>query len=240
MGEYEPTVFVVDNDKEVCKSISFLVNNIGLNVQTFYDPLHFLDAYKAEQSGCLVADMLMPNLSGFELNSRLVDKGINLPTIIITGHADVAIAVEAMKRGIVDYIEKPFNNEFLCDAINRAIRQDSENRAMEDFKAKFSVKVSSLTRRESDIADLLIEGKPNKEISYQLGISSKTVHFHRNNILDKMAASSIVDLIILVYRAHGAQAMKSISEQVSLHSRRKTDFRNAVLTSEAVNNSQEI
>lgn len=201
MSSANPIVFVVDDDEAICQSLRLLIEDIGLAVRTFNGARQFLDHYDLSQPGCLVLDVRMSGMSGIELQARLNELNVDIPTIIITGHGDVPMAVETMKAGAIDFIEKPFRDQVLLDSVQRAIELDRRVRATKEHARGFQSRVEGLTRRERQVMDLLILGKPNKAIAYELGISSKTVDFHRTNILDKAEAASVVELVRLAHQA---------------------------------------
>lgn len=194
----ETTVFVVDDDRSVLKSLEMLMGTVGMNVKTYHCGEDFLNDYVPSQSGCLVLDVRMPNMSGLELQQKLKERNYDIPVVIITGHGDVPMAVEAMKAGAFDFIEKPFRDQILLDAVNRAIKKDAQAKEIRDAKAKVTQKCSSLTTRERQIMDLLVSGESNKKIAYKLNISIKTVDYHRLNMMDKMGVSNLVQLTQLV------------------------------------------
>jgi FixJ family two-component response regulator len=201
MTKVDPVVFVVDDDEAVCRSLSLLIEDIGLEVKAFTSAPAFLSAYDPAQPGCLVLDVRMSGMSGLELQSRLNELDYGIPTIIITGHADVPMAVEAMKAGALDFIEKPFRDQVLLDNIQRAIDRDARMRRRRQEMCDVQSRIKLLTPREREIMDLLIQGKTNKAIAYQLGISQKTVDFHRANILQKVEVASVVELVRLMQKA---------------------------------------
>ncbi|MBN2131896.1 MAG: response regulator transcription factor [Sedimentisphaerales bacterium] len=201
MENDHPVVFVVDDDEAVCQSLSVLIGDIGLEVRTFTSAQQFLGAYDPQQPGCLVLDVRMSGMSGLELQSRLKELGFEIPIIIITGHADVPMAVEAMKAGALDFIEKPFRDQILLDNIQKAIEVDAQTRRTRQESQDVQSRIQNLTRRERQIMDLLVLGKTNKTIAYELGISQKTVDFHRANILDKAGVDSVVELLRLTQKA---------------------------------------
>jgi FixJ family two-component response regulator len=194
-------VFVVDDDEAVCRSLSLLIEDIGLEVKTYTSAPAFLSAYDPAQPGCLVLDVRMSGMSGLELQSRLNELDYGIPTIIITGHADVPMAVEAMKAGALDFIEKPFRDQVLLDNIQRAIDWDARTRRRRQEMRDVQARIRLLTQREREIMDLLVQGKTNKAIAYELGISQKTVDFHRANILQKVEVASVVELVRLTQKA---------------------------------------
>ncbi len=195
-------MFVVDDDDAICQSLCLLIEDIGLDVQTFNSAGQFLAYYNPSQPGCLVLDVRMSGMSGLELQTRLNDLNIDIPTILITGHGDVPMAVEAMKAGAVDFIEKPFRDQVLLDSIQRAIELDKRLRAVKRHSERLQSRMEDLTGRERQVMDLLVVGKSNKAIAFELGISQKTVDFHRTNLLSKAGVSSVVELVRLVHEAH--------------------------------------
>ena len=204
MQNMEPVVFFVDDDDAICQSLRLLIEDIGLVVRTCNSAQQFLSEYDPDQAGCLVLDVRMAGMSGLELQSRLRELGMTIPTIIITGHGDVPMAVEAMKAGALDFIEKPFRDQVLLDSIQRAIESDRRTREARKQSAEFESRVGCLTERERQIMDLLMLGKANKVIAYELGISQKTVDFHRSNVLTKLGVGSVVDLVRVAHRAQCA------------------------------------
>lgn len=201
MNSAKPTVFVVDDDEAICQSLCLLIEDIGLDVRTFNGAGQFLRHYDPAQPGCLVLDVRMSGMSGLELQARLNELNIDMPTIIITGHGDIPMAVDAMKAGAMDFIEKPFRDQVLLDSIQRAIELDRRIRIARSQSESLQSRMDDLTRRERQVMDLLILGKSNKAIAYDLGISQKTVDFHRTNLLGKAGVTSVVDLVRLVHEA---------------------------------------
>lgn len=212
MSSANPIVFVVDDDEAICQSLRLLIEDIGLAVRTFSGARLFLDHYDPSQPGCLVLDVRMSGMSGIELQARLNELNAEIPTIIITGHGDVPMAVETMKAGAIDFIEKPFRDQVLLDSVQRAIELDRCIRATRDHARGFQSRIEGLTRRERQVMDLLILGKSNKVIAYELGISSKTVDFHRTNILDKAQVASVVELVRLAHQAGVAREKAGVGQ----------------------------
>ena len=198
METENPKVSVVDDDEAICESLRLLVEDIGLEVQTFSNALQFLSGYDPNEGGCLILDLRMPGMSGLELLSKLRQWRIEIPTIIMTGHADVPTAVAAMKAGALDFIEKPFRHQVLLDCIEEALRLDAQMRRRRKDRQGIQSRLELLTSREREVLDHLITGKTNKNTAYELGISQKTVDFHRANILDKVGVGSLVELLCLL------------------------------------------
>lgn len=194
----KPIVFVVDDDASICESVRLLIEDVGLEVRAFTNPLEFLSQCNPNQEGCLVLDIRMPGMSGVELLSRLREQGIEIPAIIITGYADVPLAVAAMKAGALDFIEKPFRPQVLLDSIQESLKLDAQMRGWRRERRDLQSRLQLLTPREHEVLNHLITGKTNKTTAYELGISQKTVDFHRANILEKVGVESLVELVHLV------------------------------------------
>ena len=194
MWHTEPIVFVVDDDENVRKSLGRLIETIGYHVRVFPGAHEFLAAYDPAEPGCLVLDIRMPGMSGLGLQEKLKEHGDRLPIIFITGHGDVSTVVEAFRGGAVDFIEKPFSDQKLLESINQAIDISQENHCrrveIEDVKER----LDSLTPREHQIMEQVVEGNSNKTIAFALALSPKTVDFHRGNIMEKMGVNSAVQL----------------------------------------------
>ncbi len=193
-----PTVFVVDDDDAVRNAISRLLKSVDLHSETFGSAQDFLDNYDPGRPGCLVLDVRMPGMSGLDLQEILTTKRIMIPVIIVTGHADVPMAVRAMKMGATDFIEKPFNPQALLDSIKQAVVKDTKLREVQSKQMEIAECIAQLTPRERDVMELMIVGKANKVIASDLGLSQKTVEFHRSNVMKKMGVSNAAELVRLV------------------------------------------
>jgi RNA polymerase sigma factor (sigma-70 family) len=191
----EPTVFVVDDDPGIRKSTSLLIKSVQLPIETFESAEEFFEGVDPDRPGCLVLDLRMPGMSGLELQERLVAGGFTLPVIFISAHGDVATAVRAMRAGAIEFLEKPYRGQDLLDRIHEAIAMDGRERASRAERATVTHLIDSLTPREHEVMDLIVEGTPNKAIASQLGISRKTVDVHRVRIMRKMKASCVADLV---------------------------------------------
>jgi two-component system response regulator FixJ len=188
-------VHIVDDDEAVRQSLAFLLSTAGTPVRVYESATSFLDALPSLQRGCLITDVRMPDMTGIELLQRLKSKSIELPVIVITGHGDIPLAVEAMKSGAIDFIEKPFAEESILKAVRAAEeRTTSKGRQSED-EAAVAARLASLSERERQVLDGLIAGKANKTIAYDLGISPRTVEVYRANVMSKMQAKSLSELI---------------------------------------------
>ena len=195
------TVFVVDDDQAMRSSLQWLIESVGLAVESFASADEFLTSYYPGRAGCLLLDVRMPGMSGLELQEYLNAHEIKIPVIIITGHGDVHMAVRAMKRGAIDFIEKPFNDEVLLDAIRNALNLDERRRGYQAERAELAARLAQLTPREHEVMDMVTEGKSNKEIAKTLGVSAKTVEAHRARVMEKMQAGSLAELVRLAVGA---------------------------------------
>jgi two-component system, LuxR family, response regulator FixJ len=193
----DPTVFVVDDDPGMRASLRWLIESVGLSVVTCSTARDFLDTYTSEQPGCLLLDVRMPGMSGLDLQAELSLRRIALPVVIITGYAEVPIAVRAMKGGAFDFIEKPFSDEDLLQRIRRAITLDAETRRIDSERSSIETRLNQLTVRERDVLERVILGKSNKLIASELKLSTKTVEAHRAHVMEKMQAASLAELIRL-------------------------------------------
>jgi FixJ family two-component response regulator len=191
------TVFVVDDDPAIRESLRWLIESVGLNVRVFSTAQEFLEGYDPSTPGCLVLDIRMPGMSGLDLQNELATREIQVPIIIITGHAEVPVAVRALKAGAMDFIEKPFSDQLLLDRIRRAIEVDAQSRRVRSEQAEIAARRGQLTPREREVMDLVIAGKANKVIASELGLSPKTVEVHRAHVMKKMQVASLADLVRL-------------------------------------------
>ncbi len=191
----EPTVFIVDDDQAVARSLRWLIETVRLRVETYGSAQSFIDGYDPARPGCLVLDVRMPGMSGLELQERLAAQRIRIPIIFITGHGDVQMAVRAVQAGAFDFVEKPFNDQDLLDRIQRAITRDAEWRDRDLQQARLRALFATLTPREAEVLDLVVEGLSNKAVANALGLSAKTVEVHRAKGMEKMHARSLSDLV---------------------------------------------
>ncbi len=194
----EQTVLVVDDDDAVRDSIKELVESVGLKAQTFASAQSFLESYTTDQAGCLVLDVRMARMSGLTLQAKLKEMGADLPIIFITGHGDIDMAVQVMKAGAVDLIQKPYHEQNLLDSINDALEIDVEKRRASRKQGALEKQIASLTEREREVMDLLAGGHTNKAVAEQLGISPRTVEVHRQRVLEKCEVKSVPQLIRLL------------------------------------------
>ena len=196
-------VHIVDDDEAVRQSLAFLLGSAGLTVRLYDSASAFLAGLSAVKSGCLVTDMRMPEMTGIELLQQLRAKACRLPAIVITGHGDVPLAVEAMKAGAVDFIEKPFDQETILHAVQAALERGFEGEGRED--PAVAARLATLSERERQVLEGLVAGHPNKTIAYDLGISPRTVEVYRANLMSKMRASSLSGLVRMALLAGGLE-----------------------------------
>ncbi len=198
MTDIQQTVYVVEDDEAVRDSLELLLKSDGKTVQTFENANAFLKAYSDKMAGCIVLDIRMPGMDGMELQKKLNEKHSILPIIFVTGHGDVPMAVDAMKEGAVDFIQKPYREEALLEKIEAALAQDREQRKSLDEKQEIIRRVKSLTPREREIMDRMIAGQANKVIAIELEISQRTVEIHRSRVMHKMGTHSLAHLVRMV------------------------------------------
>jgi two-component system response regulator FixJ len=199
----DPTVFVVDDDPAMRDSLRWLLESVGLAVVTHATAGEFLTARDPDAPGCLVLDVRMPGMSGLDLQAELVRRGDEIPTIVITGHAEVPMAVRAVKAGALDFIEKPFSDQLLLDRVRQAIDVDRRQREQRARRNEARRRVALLTAREREVMDLVVAGRANKEIAATLGLSPKTVEVHRARVMEKMDVDSLAELIRVALHAAG-------------------------------------
>jgi RNA polymerase sigma factor (sigma-70 family) len=190
----EPTVFVVDDDPEFRESIQLLLASVKMNVEAFASAEEFVASYRPERAGCLLTDVRMPGMSGLELQKWLAEKHTRIPVLVVTAHAEVPMAVEAMKAGAIEFVQKPYSPQRMLEQIRQAIKLDAQQRQQAAAGRQVTQLVSSLSPREREIMDLLLAGRNTKEIAKQLKLSTKTVDFHRRNLLEKMGVDNVVEL----------------------------------------------
>jgi RNA polymerase sigma factor (sigma-70 family) len=195
--ESEPVVFIVDDDASVRKGLERLVRSVGLRGRTFASAPEFLQSAASDGPSCLVLDVRMPGVSGLALQETLAASGHRIPIIFITGHGDITMSVRAMKAGAVDFLPKPFNDQDLLEAIQEAITRDQQAREKQTALQAIQQRVALLTPRERDVLGLVVAGLLNKQIAAELGMSEKTVKFHRAQVMQKMQVSSVAQLVLL-------------------------------------------
>lgn len=191
----EQTVFVVDDDEAVRDSLRLLLKSARLPVKDYASATEFLESYNPDQSGCLVLDIHMPGLNGLQLQDELQRRHIAVPIIFITGHGDVPIAVQAMKQGAVEFLQKPFNDEDLLASIRKAFKRDIEDRCQHKQSNEARERYATLTPREKQVMEKVAAGLSSKQVAYELGISQRTVEIHRGSVMNKMGADSVASLV---------------------------------------------
>jgi RNA polymerase sigma factor (sigma-70 family) len=194
-------VYVVDDDAAVRDGLKWLIESVDLQVAPCPSAQAFLDAYDRSRPGCLVLDVRLRGMSGLDLQAELARRDISIPTIVVTGHGDVPMAVRAMKLGAIDFVEKPFNDQELLERIQKAIEADLEARRGDRERAAACALLATLSPREREVLDLLVLGKANKEVADQLGLSTRTVEGHRARLMEKLSCGSLAELVRLSMRA---------------------------------------
>lgn len=199
----ELTVYVIDDDEAVRDSTAFLLETADLKVRTYESAEAFL-AERDRVPGCIITDVRMPGINGLELARRIRDSGSNEPVIVITGHADLPLAIEAMRAGVIDFVEKPFDDEVLLGSISRVLGQAEGALSAEGQRREMASRFESLSQRERDVILGLVQGHPNKVIAYDLNISPRTVEVYRANLMTKMKAGSLSELVRIYLTLHPA------------------------------------
>jgi two-component system response regulator FixJ len=207
MRQEPATVFIVDDDEAVRGSIKLLLKTLGLATQAFASAQEFLATFDKGRVGCLVLDIRMPGMSGLELQEELNARGAMLPIIFITGHGDVPMAVEAMQRGAMDFLQKPFRDQDLLDRITKALQKDRAGRDLLGNRERIGVRIATLTPREREVMTLVTQGKANKVIAADLNLSQRTVEIHRAHVMEKMGANSLAHLVHMVIEAQNGSSM---------------------------------
>jgi FixJ family two-component response regulator len=200
MNHAGPTVFVVDDDPAVLKSLSRLLRSARLEVAAFSSPREFLERHDPRAPGCLVLDVAMPGLNGLELQEALTTKGSELPIIFLTGHGDIPMSVQAMKRGALDFLTKPVNDEDLLKAVHVAIEKDRLQRQTRAEVTEIQQRLAMLTPREREVMEHVISGQLNKQTAADLGTVEKTIKVHRARVMEKMKVQSVAELVRLAER----------------------------------------
>jgi FixJ family two-component response regulator len=192
-----PVIYVVDDDDGMRRALDTLLSTVGYRTAVFSRPSEFLAKFQSDAAGCLVLDIRMPDMSGLELQQHLNKSGSMLPVIFITGHGDVPMAVQAMKEGAFEFIQKPFRDQDLLDRINHALKLDAENRSTVARRTEVQHRLESLTPRECQVMDMVVDGAANKVIAIDLNLSERTVEIHRAKVMEKMGARSVAHLVKL-------------------------------------------
>jgi two-component system, LuxR family, response regulator FixJ len=195
MSTVEPIVYIVEDDERLRSLVRALVNSIGLVCEAFNSANSFLERYDPRQPGCVVLDIFMPGMSGLDLQDQLNKRGAMIPVIFITGHADVAGAVAAVRHGAFNYLQKPFRNSELVENVRNAIELDQRNRRMLVQQDAIRDRLASLTPREREVLELIVRGVASKVMAHDMGLSKRTVELHRSRVMDKMGATSVAQLV---------------------------------------------
>ena len=200
MNSTAPIVFVVDDDPAVCVAVKRLIRSVGIEVQTFNSAQEFLQSKRPDVPGCLVLDVRLPDLSGLDLQQELATANIDLPIIFVTGHGDIPMSVRAMKAGAVEFLTKPYREQDLLEAIQQGIRQHRKKREQRAEIIELQRRYELLTLREREVFPLVAGGLLNKQVGAQLGASEKTIKVHRGQVMQKMKADSLAELIRMAER----------------------------------------
>lgn len=195
MPSDKAVVHVIDDDEAIRESLAFLLGAVGMEVRTYESALGFLDVAPNAEAGCVITDVRMPGLSGVDLLRRLRELKLGIPVIVITGHGDVPLAVEAMKIGALDFLEKPFDDEVLLASVRSALNQLNQDQKRQAERNEIERRLAALSNRERDVLEGLVSGHANKQIAYDLGISPRTIEIYRANLMTKMQAASLSDLV---------------------------------------------
>jgi two-component system, LuxR family, response regulator FixJ len=201
MPSDQAIVHVIDDDEAVRQSLAFLLAAAGIEVQTYESATGFLDVATTVKTGCVITDVRMPEVSGIDLLRRLEELKLGVPVIVITGHGDVPLAVEAMKIGAVDFIEKPFDDEVLLTSVRSALNRLDRDHKRQAERREVETRLATLSSRERDVLEGLVAGQANKQIAYELGISPRTIEIYRANLMTKMQAASLSDLVRMALTA---------------------------------------
>jgi FixJ family two-component response regulator len=205
MTDIDAIVFVIDDDESVREALRSLIRSVGLSVETFASAHEFLNSKRADVPACLILDVRMPGLSGLDLQRELSERNIHIPIIFITGHGDIPMSVRAMKAGAVEFLTKPFRDQDLLDAIQQALERDRLVRSQHADNAELINRYHSLTPRETEVFALVVKGLLNKQIALQLGTSEITIKLHRRQVMEKMHADSLPDLVRMAERLSSSQ-----------------------------------
>lgn len=203
----QPTVFVVDDDPGMRDGLRMLAESVGLSTEVYASAQEFLDAYDPNRPGCLVLDVRMPGMSGIELQKKLKANGMTIPVILVTGHGDIPMAVEALQNGALDFIEKPYRPQLVLDRIQQALTRDAEARRAKARSDAIAARFTLLTSRERDVVDLAVTGMTNKQIAARFGVSPQAIDAQRAKAMEKLDADTVVDLVRLTLKPESAEPL---------------------------------
>jgi FixJ family two-component response regulator len=206
-------IYLVDDDDAVRDSLGLLLRSVGLACELYPSALEFLEHYDQRRHSCLVADIRMPGLSGLELQQKLNEQGAEIPIIFITGHGDVPMAVNAMKSGASDFLQKPFRDQDLIDRIHKALESDRERRTWREQEAVIRERLALLTPRETEVMERVVKGQANKVIAMDLGVSQRTVELHRARVMRKLRMRSLAELVQAVGRLNSGKPSGTAAAQ---------------------------
>ena len=195
MAGLDPIVYIIDDDQAMVESLSWIIESIGLKVKTFIRPQEFLEEYDPQIHGCLLLDVRMPGMSGFDLHAHLVKQRINIPIIFVSGYADIPMSVKAIKGGAVEFLSKPFRDEDLLDAVRAALDRDRQQREQNEKMNDLRRRYDALTQREQQVMSFVVAGLMNKQIGEELGLAEVTVKVHRHTLMKRIGAKTLADLV---------------------------------------------
>jgi RNA polymerase sigma factor (sigma-70 family) len=198
-AKLRPTVFVVDDEPEIRRSLRWLIESVGLPVETYESGQEFLAQVDLTRPGCIVLDVRMPEIGGLELQSRVIQANSVLPIIVISAYADVPMAVRALSNGALHFLEKPFSDQVLLDKVQEALTLNADRRRERHLREEIETKLGRLTPRERSVLERVVHGMPNKEIARSLGLSEKTIEVHRAHVMQKMEAGSVAELVRVTF-----------------------------------------
>lgn len=203
MSQAEQQVYIIEDDEAVRESEEMMLESIDQPFQSFVDAPTFLEAYTGDMAGCILLDVRMPGMNGLELHKILIEKGCTMPVIFVTGHGDIQMAVDAMQRGAADFVTKPYREQELLDKIYAALEKDADSRSKSVEVNQINERLATLTAREAEVMAMMVDGKANKVIGFDLEISERTVEIHRGRVMKKMGTHSLAQLVQMVLRARG-------------------------------------
>lgn len=202
MTDSKQTVYIIDDDDAVRDALSMLLESVDMHYKSYENALIFLDEFDISLRGCAVVDIRMPGMNGLELQKRLKQENSSLPIIFITGHGDIPMAVEAIRNGALDFMRKPIREQDLLDRIQEAMSIESDGHALHERRLRQQEALTSLTKREGEVFDLVADGKANKVVAHELNISERTVEVHRSQVMKKLSARSLAELVKIKLEAH--------------------------------------